>query len=50
MNANTKPELLKKIKLTLQTDLDHYAPFIGACDTDPIEEMESYVNNASYDR
>ena len=40
---------MNKIKLTFQTDLDQYAPFIDACDTDPIEEMESYVNKASYD-
>ena len=48
IKCDTKPEFLKKIKDALQVDLDLYAPFIDALDTDPIEEMDAYVNKASY--
>ena len=43
-----KSELLEKLKLAFQADLDCYAPFINGHETDPIEEMEAYVQNAKY--
>ena len=46
--SRTKP--LADIKSAFQTDLDRYAPFIDGCNTDPIEEMEAYVNDAKYSR
>ena len=41
-------ELLGQIKLAFQADLEHFAPFIDGCNTDPIEEMDAYVNDAKY--
>ena len=43
-----KSELLEKLKLAFQADLDCYAPFINGHETDPIEEMEAYVQNGKY--
>ena len=44
----SRTKLLADIKSAFQTDLDHYAPFIDGCNTDPIDEMDAYVNDAKY--
>ena len=42
-------DLLTKIKEVFQENLEEYAPFVDGWETDPIEEMDNYVNNARYD-
>ena len=44
-----KSELLAKVKDVFQRDLDLYAPFIDGWETDPISELDAYINDASYD-
>ena len=47
-SVRSRAKLLADIKSAFQTDLDSYAPFIDGCNTDPIEEMDAYVNDAKY--
>ena len=44
----SKKELLDDLKLAFLADIDSYAPFINGCETDPIAELEAYVNDAKY--
>ena len=44
----TTIELLEKLKPTLQSDLDLLAPFINTTKTDPLAEIQAYVELANY--
>ena len=45
----TRNELLVQVKEVFQANLVLYAPFIDSLETDPIEELDMYINNAKYD-
>ena len=44
----SKEALLDQVKTAFQTDLETYAPFIDGCGTDPIEDINAYVDDANY--
>ena len=44
----SKEDLLNKLREALLADLEHYAPFIDVEETDPIQEIDAFVNNACY--
>ena len=48
LTVPTKEELLESLQMAFQADLDFFAPFLDGIETDPIEEIESYVLNADY--
>ena len=47
-SAPTLPEVLGKLKPTLQSDMDLIAPFINSNKTDPLAEIDAYVELANY--
>ena len=44
----TTSEVLNKLKSTLQGDLDLLAPFINSNKTDPLEEIDAYIQLANF--